>query len=149
MRLQDAPVTQSRVALQNPLETAIYLRQAIPGSIRYSQEVENLIVLSLSTRRFPIGVEVITQGTLASLLIEPREVFRGPVVIGAAAIILCHNHPSGDPAPSEADIKVTRDLIRAGQLMKIEVLDHIVLGTPNPEEPQRYSSLRELGFFSF
>ena len=52
-----------------------------------------------------------------------------------------HNHPSGEPQPSEADIKVTRDLIRAGQLLKIEVLDHVIMGNPN------HSSLRELGYF--
>jgi DNA repair protein RadC len=59
----------------------------------------------------------------------------------AAAIIIAHNHPSGEPTPSEADIKITRDLIRAGQLLKIEVLDHIVIGNPT------ISSLRSLGIF--
>ena len=59
----------------------------------------------------------------------------------AAAIIIAHNHPSGDPTPSEADIKITRDLIRAGQLLKIEVLDHIVIGHPT------HTSLRNLGYF--
>jgi DNA repair protein RadC len=59
----------------------------------------------------------------------------------ASAIVIAHNHPSGDSNPSEADIKVTRDLIRAGQLLKIEVLDHIILGEG------KYSSLRALGFF--
>lgn len=71
----------------------------------------------------------------------PREVFRVAVISSAAAVILMHNHPSGDPTPSEADIKVTRDLIRAGQLIKIEVLDHVIMGNP------ARSSLRELGFF--
>jgi len=65
----------------------------------------------------------------------------------AAAIVLIHNHPSGDPTPSEADIKVTRDLIRAGQLLKIEVLDHIVMGQPDGDSNKGYSSLRELGYF--
>ena len=59
----------------------------------------------------------------------------------AAAIIIAHNHPSGEPTPSEADIKITRDFIRAGQLLKIEVLDHIVIGNPN------HISLRSLGYF--
>jgi DNA repair protein RadC len=59
----------------------------------------------------------------------------------AAAIIIAHSHPSGDPTPSEADIKITRDLIRAGQLLKIEVLDHIVIGNPS------HQSLRSLGYF--
>jgi len=61
--------------------------------------------------------------------------------------VLAHNHPSGDPTPSEADIKVTRDLIRAGQLLKIELLDHVILGRKTAERPKDYASLRELGFF--
>jgi DNA repair protein RadC len=70
-------------------------------------------------------------------------VIRMAVISSAAAVVLMHNHPSGDPTPSEADIKVTRDLIRAGQLMKIEVLDHVIMGHPNR------SSLRELGYFAW
>jgi DNA repair protein RadC len=73
--------------------------------------------------------------------VHPREVFRVAVISSAAAVILMHNHPSNDPTPSEADIKVTRDLIRAGQLLKIEVLDHVVMGNPSR------ASLRELGYF--
>ena len=72
---------------------------------------------------------------------DTRGIFRLAVMASAAAIIICHNHPSGDPTPSEADIKITRDLIRAGQLLKIEVLDHIVMGNPS------YTSLRTLGHF--
>jgi DNA repair protein RadC len=60
---------------------------------------------------------------------------------------LAHNHPSGDPSPSDADIKVTRDLIRAGQLLKIEVLDHIILGRCTDQRSKDYVSLRELGYF--
>jgi DNA repair protein RadC len=82
------------------------------------------------------------------LLIHPREVFKPAIVLGAAAIVLAHNHPSGDPSPSESDIKVTRDLIRAGQLLKIEVLDHVILGSATPERTKDYASLRELGYFA-
>jgi DNA repair protein RadC len=79
--------------------------------------------------------------------VHPREVFRPAVIGAAAAIVLAHNHPSGDPTPSEADIKVTRDLIRAGQLLKIDVLDHIVIGQPDGNGNKGYVSLRELGYF--
>jgi len=74
-----------------------------------------------------------------SVLVRPREVFRGAVVAAAAAIVMVHNHPSGEPQ-SEGDIKVTRDLMRAGQVLKIEVLDHVIVGNPN------CCSLRELGY---
>ena len=62
-------------------------------------------------------------------------------------VALLHNHPSNDPTPSEADIKVTRDLIRAGQLLKIEVLDHVIIGRATPERQKDFVSLRELGYF--
>jgi DNA repair protein RadC len=62
-----------------------------------------------------------------TLLVHPREIFRIAIMVSASAILLAHNHPSGDPMPSEADIKVTRELIRAGQLLKLEVLDHVVI----------------------
>ena len=76
-----------------------------------------------------------------TILCHPREIFRLAIMASAAAIIIAHNHPSGEPTPSEADIKITRDLIRAGQLLKIEVLDYIIIGQPN------HSSLRSLGYF--
>ena len=72
---------------------------------------------------------------------HPREIFRVAIMTAASAVVVMHNHPSGESTPSEADIKVTRDLIRAGQLLKMEVIDHVVMGNGNR------SSLRELGYF--
>jgi DNA repair protein RadC len=105
-------------------------------------------VLLLNTRRRLIGIPVkVADGTLDTILVHPREVFQAAISAGAAALVLVHNHPSGDPSPSEADIKVTRDLIRAGQLLKIEVLDHVIIGCATQERPKDYVSLRELGYF--
>ena len=80
-------------------------------------------------------------GTMDTILIHPREVFRTAIMAAGSALVVMHNHPSGDPSPSEADIKVTRDLIRAGQLLKIELLDHVIIGT------NQHVSLREAGYF--
>ena len=110
-------------------------------------EVEHFQVVLLNTRRKLIRVEPISQGTLDTILVHPREVFKVAIAANASAIALVHNHPSGDPTPSEADIKVTRDLIRAGQLLKIDVVDHIILGRRTQERPRDYVSLRELGYF--
>jgi DNA repair protein RadC len=110
-------------------------------------EVETFQVALLNTRRRLIRTERISQGTLDTVLVHPREVFKHAIAANAASIVLVHNHPSGDPTPSEGDIKVTRDLIRAGQLMKIEVLDHVILGRASPERPQDFVSLRDLGYF--
>ncbi len=111
------------------------------------QEVEQFHVVLLNTRRRLIGLETISQGTLDTLLVHPREVFKRAIAANASAVVLVHNHPSGDPTPSEADIKVTRDLIRAGQLLKIEVLDHVIIGRRKMERQKDYVSLRELGYF--
>jgi DNA repair protein RadC len=111
------------------------------------REVETFHVLLLNTRRRLIEVNKISDGTLDTLLVHPREVFRPAIAAGAAAIVLVHNHPSGDPSPSEADIKVTRDLIRVGQVLKIEVLDHVILGFQTDTRTRDYVSLRELGYF--
>ena len=109
--------------------------------------VETFQAVLLNTRRRLIRVARLSQGTLDTLLVHPRDIFRPAIVAEAAAVVLVHNHPSGDPAPSEADIKVTRDLIRAGQLLKIEVLDHLILGRATAERARDYVSLRELGYF--
>lgn len=110
-------------------------------------EVEHFQVVLLNTRRKLIRVEQISQGTLDTILVHPREVFRLAIAANAASLVLVHNHPSGDPSPSDADIKVTRDLIRAGQLLKIEVVDHVILGKRTEERAKDYASLRELGYF--
>ena len=109
--------------------------------------VENFQVVFLNTRRRLIGRQNLSQGTLDTLLVHPREVFLAAIKAQAAAIVVVHNHPSGDPTPSEQDIKVTRDLIRAGQLLKIEVLDHVILGKRTDGRPTDFVSLRESGYF--
>lgn len=128
--------------LDSPARVADLLREELRPL-----EVETFHVLLVNTRRRLLAAERLSQGTLDTLLVHPREVFRRAIVAGAAALILAHNHPSGDPTPSEADIRVTRDLIRAGQLLKIEVLDHVILGRRSTGRDCDYSSLRELGYF--
>ena len=135
-RLGESPL------LDTPERVAELMREIVRG-----QEVEAFFVLLLNTRRRLIRVERLADGTLDTLLVHPREVFKPAITAGAAGVVLAHNHPSGDPTPSEADIKVTRDLIRAGQLLKIDVLDHVILGRATAERPKDYASLRELGYF--
>ncbi len=133
----DSPVLDTPEAVANLMREDARLRNG-----------ETFQVLLLNTRRRLIGKPVkIADGTLDTILVHPREVFRPAIENNAAAAVLVHNHPSGDPTPSEADIKVTRDLIRAGQLLKIEVLDHVILGRATQERQKDYVSLRELGYF--
>ena len=128
--------------LDNPQAIADYLRENNRG-----YNVEKFQILLLNTRRRLIRMATVADGTLDTILVHPRDVFRAAIAGNASAIVLLHNHPSGDPTPSEADIKVTRDLIRAGQLLKIEVLDHVILGQKTREREKDYASLRELGYF--
>jgi DNA repair protein RadC len=131
----EAPLVDTPEAVANVLREEVRLRN-----------VETFQVLMVNTRRRLITTVKIADGTLDTILVHPREVFKPAISANAAAIVLAHNHPSGDPSPSEADIKVTRDLIRAGQLLKIEVLDHVILG--QVRDGQRdFVSLRELGYF--
>jgi DNA repair protein RadC len=128
--------------LDSPERIADYLREA-----NRLYDVETFQAVLLNTRRRLIRVEHLSQGTLDTILVHPREVFRAAIAANASTIIIVHNHPSGDPTPSDSDIKATRDLIRAGQLLKIDVLDHVILGRATEQRPKDFVSLRELGYF--
>jgi DNA repair protein RadC len=129
--------------LDTPASVADHLREQ-----NRPYEVEHFQAVFLNVRRKLIRVEIIATGLVDTTLVHPREVFKRAIAANASALVLVHNHPSGDPTPSEADIRVTRDLIRAGQLLKIEVLDHVILGRRAADNGKDYVSLRELGYFS-
>jgi DNA repair protein RadC len=141
-RRMAAEIRRESPPLDNPKHVADMLRED-----NRAYEVEQFQVVLLNTRKKLLRVENISQGTLDTILVHPREVFRFAIAANASSLVLVHNHPSGDPTPSEADIKVTRDLIRAGQLLKIEVLDHVIIGRATQDRPKDYVSLRELGYF--
>ena len=104
---------------------------------------EHFILLLLDTRHRLIRAAEISVGTLDMSVVHPRETFREAITSGAAAILLAHNHPSGDPAPSPEDLELTRRLMEAGRLLGIPVLDHLIVGS------RQTLSLREAGFLSF
>lgn len=119
------------------------------GSRAAALEHEMFWVLLLDTKHAlkcrPVDV---TAGILNASLVHPREVFREAVRSSAAAVILAHNHPSGDPAPSAEDLRITRQLIEAGDIMDIKVLDHVILGHGQTNH-SNYTSLRESGLVTF
>lgn len=100
---------------------------------------EHLFVLYLNARRRLLCCEVISVGTLTASLVHPREVFAPALEYRAAAVIVVHNHPSGDITPSGEDLTITERLLAAGELLGIEVIDHIIIGDNS------YQSLKELG----
>lgn len=101
---------------------------------------EQFCAVYLSTKNQLIAVRTLTIGTLNASLAKSREVFRLAIQYNAAAVVLVHNHPSGDPSPSSDDIAVTQQIVRAGQIMEIPVLDHIIIGDGI------FTSLCELGY---
>jgi len=100
---------------------------------------ERFLVVLLDGRHRLLRHEMVSQGTLTASLVHPREVFRPALRESAAALVLVHNHPSGDPAPSAEDREVTARLVRAGELLGVPVLDHVVVAE------RGYTSLRETG----
>src|SRR5437773_3839749 len=116
-----------------PAEAAPMLTQYIGESDR-----EVFVVALLTIRHRVIGLHTVSVGCLSSSLVHPREVFKPAILAGCAALLIAHHHPSGDPEPSAEDIALTRRLIAGGQLLGIEILDHLILG-----EAGRFVSLRE------
>lgn len=121
-----------RALVAGPADAA----RVVMDRLRFA-EVERFLVLLLNTRHEVLDAVEVTRGGLASSPVHPREVFKVAVREGAAAVILVHNHPSGDPAPSRADLAITARLCRAGAVMGIPVLDHVIIGDG------RWVSLRE------
>jgi DNA repair protein RadC len=101
---------------------------------------EEFRAIHLNTRGKVIGMETISIGSLNASLVHPRELFKGAILRSAASLIAVHNHPSGDPAPSQEDIQLTKRLVSAGFIIGIELVDHIVLGANGA-----YISLKESG----
>ncbi len=102
-----------------------------------AQEVFGILILNIKNKI--VAVHEISRGTLNASIAHPREVFKPVVLHNAAAIVCFHNHPSGDPEPSKADIEITKRLVEVGEIMGIEVLDHIIVSD------DRYVSLKERG----
>ena len=127
-------IPSDRPGLGSPGEVAAYL---LPG--HGSEPVEQFGAVMLDTKHRVIRTMVLSVGTLDSSLVHPREVFRAASECWAAAVVLFHNHPSGDPTPSADDVALTRRLIDAGVLMGIEVRDHLVLAD------SKYFSFKEAG----
>ncbi|MFF2092054.1 MULTISPECIES: DNA repair protein RadC [Paenibacillus] len=132
-------ITRSRhgetVTVRRPQDAADYVME----DLRYLNK-EHFVCLFLNTKNHIIARETLSIGTLNASLVHPREVFRAAIKCSSASLICVHNHPSGDPQPSPEDIALTKRLMEAGELVGIEVLDHLVIGDG------RFISLKEQGY---
>ena len=121
-RLDDSTDENSKTTVKSPHDVIKTVKKQLKG-----KKKEHFLVLSLDTRNHLINTSTVSIGSLDSSIVHPREVFKEAFSASAASVIFVHNHPSGDPTPSEDDIKLTRRLIETGEIMGIEVLDHIIV----------------------
>lgn len=127
-----------RLSFNDPITIAKYYME----HLRH-EEQEMLIVMLLDGRNHLLGEQTISKGTVGATLVTPREVFVEALKFHAVSLILVHNHPSGDPTPSDCDREITERIYRSGELLGVKLLDHIVIGD------QRYVSFREQGLLTY
>jgi DNA repair protein RadC len=144
MRVYEAKMVYSlislgeEVRLDRPAKIVEYL-----GSVFEENPLqEAFYCIYLDRKNHPLGRQLITLGTATGTLVSPKEVFRGAIIAGAVAMVVAHNHPSGDPAPSAADLQVTRSLREAARILDIPILDHVIVGDVKADPLAR-------GFYSF
>jgi len=126
----------NKVIIRSPKDVYDLVR----GDMEFLQ-VEHFDVIGLSTKSHVVFRENISIGTLNSSLAHPREIYKGLIKRSCCSCILVHNHPSGDPLPSQEDIALTKQLVKAGEILQIAVLDHVIVGGNGA-----YTSLKEMGY---
>lgn len=136
------PIAGQAARLAGPPDVARYARALQPtAGVPWSDEpAEVFAVLCLDVKHRPIAYHVISRGSIDATIVHPVAVYRAAILSNAAALILMHNHPSGDPSPSPDDLALTCRMIHAGELLGIDVLDHLILGAGD-----QYVSLRASG----
>jgi len=134
------------VAASKPISDPQTISELLSDEMRLL-DYESVRVLSVNTKHCLLAIDEISRGSLNQSICTPRDVFRPALARQAYGIVVVHNHPSGDPTPSKADLIVTRELFHAGELLNIILLDHVILGAPRPGDELNYYSFREHDFF--
>lgn len=129
--LRECPTPDEMMKCHTPSKVAAYWKRHIASHPYFDPDRECLAVFFLNTRRLVKGHQLVSIGTMDTILLSTSAVFRLAIMVSAAAIVIAHNHPSGDASPSDADIKATRELLFAGKLLKLELVDHVIIGRPN------------------
>ncbi len=135
MLVQDSTVPIAKKQIRIPEDAAQIVRNYLLGADR-----EHFVGLYLNSANHVITIHTISVGTLNSSLVHPREVFKMALMVGAASVIISHNHPSGNTEPSAEDIAITKQLVEAGKILGVPLHDHIIV-----TEGNRYTSLAERG----
>lgn len=135
-------VSREKIELNNPIDAAKHLSNVLRKEDRFSRMQEHFWVIILNARNKVRFIDLISLGTPYSCHVQPREIFRRAINLGAYAVIIGHNHPSGDSRPSEDDVALTKKLIQVGNIIGIEVKDHIIISS------NKTFSFREAGAIS-
>ena len=147
LRVREEPGPLADSILDQPHRVAEVWRAVVEKSVWYDPEKEALVSFSLDAQLRIKGFNLSTLGLTNQTLIHAREVFRPAVALAAAHVVMAHNHPSGDPKPSADDIRATREMIEAGRVLGIPVLDHVIVGRSLPHNPAGFVSLKQMGIF--
>ena len=133
---------------QTPEDLAMFWENEVKKSAWFQEDKECFVVFFLNAKNYVSGYNLVTLGLLDSSLVHPREVFRPAIIGGAAAIVVAHNHPTGDPTPSAEDIRITKQLVEAGKIVDMKVLDHVVIGN-KAIDGKGFCSMRSNGIVEF
>lgn len=128
------------VHLNTPVKVARYIHDAFKN---LDDTKEHFLSISLNTQNIVIALNVISIGSIDMSIVHPREVFYSAIADKATAILLCHNHPSGEVTPSPNDVTLTQKLVEAGKIMGIDVYDHIIIGNPVMKDKRNFMSFKE------
>ena len=139
-----AQVTPSG-SLDSPDAGYAFWQRVVATAHDHDSEKENLIAVMLNTRLRPICWNIVSIGSVNESIAMPREIFRPAIAANAFAILLMHNHPSGEPNPSDADTRLTTRILDSGKMLAIKLIDHLVIGKPSPGR-MPYFSFREAGY---
>lgn len=136
--VRDGSVPFTTKICSTPRQAADLFRAFVGDSDR-----EHLIAIFLDTQNRFLGLHTVSIGTLDYSVVHPREVFKAAILSNASSLVLAHNHPSGESAPSEEDVRITLELQKAGELLDIPLMDHIVVGEAS------YASFMEMGLLDY
>jgi DNA repair protein RadC len=121
-------VKARKQTITDPQNVYEVLSKVLASENEVDRMKEHFWILGLNTRNVIQYIDLVSLGTLGASLVHPREVFRFAIMKAISSLVMAHNHPSGDPEPSEEDLRITRRLIDAGRIVGIELLDHIIIG---------------------
>ena len=134
----------SRMILDTPQAIYLFWQNAVSSRPDHEPEKEILIAVSLNAKLRPLGWHLVSTGSVNETTAHPREIFRAAIITSAYALVIAHNHPSGDPAPSQADRSLTQRLREGAGILQLNFIDHVVVGTPSPDHSS-YFSFRDAG----